>query len=160
MVVAAFTVINQANKVRFFEKTFLVANFSPDVVLRILFLILSGVNVDFLKKELQWRSYTIEELFPTSKQVKLVEKKEFAAASLNLGHKIFVIHIASFASLSQEDNIHPFRRMQIAVLVANEAPTSIPIEYSDFTDIFSPKLASKLSKYSKINDHAIELVDN
>ena len=52
MVVAAFSVTNQADKVRFFEKIFLVANVGPDVVLRMPFLTLSGANVDFLKREL------------------------------------------------------------------------------------------------------------
>ena len=48
IVVAAFSVTNKANQVRFFEKTFLITNVSLEVVFRILFLILSGVDVDFL----------------------------------------------------------------------------------------------------------------
>ena len=48
MVVAAFSVENKANEVRFFEETFLVANNSPKVVLEMPFLTLSGANVDFL----------------------------------------------------------------------------------------------------------------
>ena len=55
--------------------------------------------------------------------------------------------------------MHPSRRAKIAVLVANEAPTSIPTEYSDFTDVFSLELASELPEYTEINDHAIKLVD-
>ena len=51
MVVAAFSVIDQADRVRFFEETFLVANVSPDVVLGMLFLALSGAAVDFPKRE-------------------------------------------------------------------------------------------------------------
>ena len=52
MVVAAFSVTDQANRVRLFEETLLVANVSPDVVLGMPFLILSGADVDFLKREL------------------------------------------------------------------------------------------------------------
>ena len=48
MIVAAFSVINKANQVKFFEKTFLVANISPEVVFGMLFLTLSGSNIDFL----------------------------------------------------------------------------------------------------------------
>ena len=44
--------------------------------------------------------------------------------------------------------------------MANEAPTSIPTEYSDFTDVFFPELASELLEHTGINDHAIELVDD
>ena len=52
MVVVAFSVTDQADRVRFFEETFLVANVSPDVVFGMPFLTLSGADVDFLKKEL------------------------------------------------------------------------------------------------------------
>lgn len=52
MIVAAFLVTDQAKKVKFFKKTFLVANVSSDIVFRMLFFILNGANVDFLKKEL------------------------------------------------------------------------------------------------------------
>ena len=48
MVVIAFSMTEKANWVRFFEETFLVANVSPEVVLRMSFLTLSGTNVDFL----------------------------------------------------------------------------------------------------------------
>ena len=52
IVVAAFLVTDQADKIRFFEETFLVANVNRNIVLEMSFLILSNVNVDFSKKEL------------------------------------------------------------------------------------------------------------
>ena len=52
MMLVAFSVIDLANRVRFFEETFLVANVSPDVVLEMPFLILSGADIDFSKREL------------------------------------------------------------------------------------------------------------
>ena len=126
MVVTAFSVTDQANRVKFFEKTFLVANVSPDVVFGIPFFTLSDADVDFPKRELWWKLYTIEEALSTTKWVKLVGKKEFAAAALDPGHETFVVHIASLKSLSQEDDIYPSCKAQIAALVVNEAPTSIP----------------------------------
>ena len=161
-VLAVFSVTDQADRVRFFEKIFLVANISLDVVLRMSFLTLSAVDVNFPKRELQWRSYTIEEVFPTTKRVELVEKKEFAAAALDPRHETFVMDVASLESPSntQEDDVNPSRRAQIAALVVNEAPISVFTEYSDIANIFSPKLASKLFKHTGINDHTIELVDN
>ena len=56
--------------------------------------------------------------------------------------------------------MHPLKKAQIAHLKANKAPSKISSKYADFADIFSPKLAAKLSKHTKINDHAIKLVDN
>ena len=52
MMIAAFLVTDQADRVKFFEKTFLVVNVSPDVILGILFLTLNGADVDFPKREL------------------------------------------------------------------------------------------------------------
>ena len=52
IVVAAFSVTDQVDKIKFFEETFLVANVSPDVIFGIPFLTLSDASVDFPKKEL------------------------------------------------------------------------------------------------------------
>ena len=162
MVVAAFTVTDQADKVRSFEEIFLVANVSPKVVRGMLFFTLSGADINFPKKKLWWRSYTIEEAFSTNKRVELVGKKEFAAAALDPGYESFVVHIASLESSSnnQKSDVHPFCRAQIAVLVANEAPNSIPTKYLDFANVFSPELASELPEQTRINDHTIEFVDD
>ena len=52
MVVGAFSVTDQTNRVRFFEETFSVANISPDMVLGMPFFTLSSADVDFLKRDL------------------------------------------------------------------------------------------------------------
>ena len=136
------------------------ANISPEVVLGMLFLTLSGADVDFSGRELRWRTYTTEEVLPTTRRVELVGKKEFAAAALDPEHETYVVHVASLSSalLVASLDVHPSRRPQISGLIAEEAPTKVPAEYSDFADVFSPNLVSELPKYSKINDHAIELV--
>ena len=132
------------------------------MVLGMPFLILSGADVDFPKRELWWRSYTIEEAFLTTKRVKLVGNKQFVATALYPGYETFVVCVAFFKSLSstQKSDIHLFCRAQIAALVANKAFTSIPIEYSDFANVFSLELVSELSEHIRINDHVIELVDD
>ena len=56
-------------------------------------------------------------------------------------------------------NVHPSQGPQISGLIAKEAPTKVPAEYSDFADVFSPDLTSELPEHTGINDHAIELVD-
>ena len=52
MVVTAFSVTDKANRVRFFEETFLVANVSPEIVLGIPFLTLSDADVNFSGQKL------------------------------------------------------------------------------------------------------------
>ena len=43
-------------------------------------------------------------------------------------------------------------------MIAEKAPIKVPAKYSDFTDVFSPDLTSKLPEHIEINNHAIELV--
>ena len=52
IVVTAFLVTDQANRIGFFEEIFFVINISLDVVLGMLFFTLSNANIDFLKREL------------------------------------------------------------------------------------------------------------
>ena len=75
-------------------------------------------------------------------------------------HETFVVHVAFLEIPSQESDVYPFCRAQIAALVANEALTSIPTEYSDFANVFSLKLALELPEHTGINEHAIKLVDD
>ncbi len=159
MVVSIFSVSDKDGRERFFEESFLLANVSPDIVLEMLFLTMRNADVDFQARDLQWRSYTIEEVLPTTRRVELIGKKEFVAAALDPEHDAFVVHVAAL-SIDSGDEVHPSRRAQIAHLKANEASTEVPSEYADFADVFSPKLAAELPEHTKINDHAIELVDD
>ena len=90
-------------------------------------------------------------------------KKEFVAAALNLEHETYVIHVGSISSdtlpSSSLFNVHPSQRPQISGLIAENTSTKVPAKYSDFADVFSLDLASKLLKYNEINDHAIDLVE-
>ena len=165
MVVAAFSVEDKANQVRFFEKSFLTANVSPEVVFGKSFLTLSSVDVDFSGQELWWRTYTTKEALPTTSCVELVGKKEFAAAALDPEYKTYIVHVASLSSIplaslgSTPLNVHPFQSSWISSLIVKKASTKVPAKYSDFVDVFSPDLTSELLEHSGINDPAIELVE-
>ena len=116
MVVAAFLIEDKANQVRFFKETFLVANVTPKVVFGMPFLTLSGTDVDFLGRELRWRTYSTKETFPTTRRVELVGKKEFAAAALDPKHETYVVYVGSVSSDALpsssllELNVYPSRR--------------------------------------------------
>ena len=162
MVVIAFLVEDKANQVRFFEETFLVANVSPEVVFGMLFLTLSGANVDFLGRELRWRTYSTKEALPTTKRVELEVKKEFAATAIDPEHKTYIVYVGSVSSdvsSSSLLDVHPSHRLQVSGLIAEEALTKVLVKYLDLADVFSLDLASELPEYTRINDHAIELVD-
>ena len=68
IVVAAILVINQANRLRLFEETFLLANVNPDMLLRIFFFTLSGANIDFKRESFDRDLIPLTKLFlPSSK---------------------------------------------------------------------------------------------
>ncbi len=52
------------------------------------------------------------------------------------------------------------KKAQLARMKADEAISEIFSEYANFADIFLPKLAIELPKYTRINNHPIELVDD
>ena len=160
-VVTAFPVVDKANRVKFFEETFLVANISPKVVLGMPFLTLSSADIDFSGRELRWRTYTTEKTLPTTRRVELVGKKEFATAALDPEHETYVVHVLSLSSALPVTSldVHPSRRSQIFGLIVEEALTKVPNKYWNFADIITPDLASELSEHTGINNHAIKLVD-
>ena len=159
MVITAFSVTDKANQVKFFQETFLVANVSPKTVFGMPLLPLSGANIDFLGRELRWRTYITEEALPTTRCVDLVGKKEFAAAVLDPEHKTYVVYIGLVSSNTSPSSflldVHLSRRPQIFGLIAKK----VLAKYLDFADIFSPDLASKLLKHTGINNHVMELVN-
>ncbi len=52
MVVSTFFMLDKDDKERFFEESFLLTNVKPDVVLGILFLIMSNADIDFQAQDL------------------------------------------------------------------------------------------------------------
>lgn len=94
-----------------------------------------------------------------TKRVELIKKKEFVVAALNLEDGAFVI-LVTFIVNTSSNLVHLSCRAEIALLKANEVPTAIPSEWTDFTDIFSLEMVAELLEYTKIYDHAIQLIDS
>ena len=80
--------------------------------------------------------------------------------ALDANSETFMMHVAALDIKGINITVYSFRTAQIGLLKANKAPTTILTKYSDYTDIFLSKLAAKLSKYTSINNHAIELEDS
>ncbi len=159
MVVSTFSVLDKDGRERIFEENFLLADVKLDIVLGMPFLTMSNADVDFQAWDLQWRSYTTEEVLPTIRRVELIGKKEFAVTALDPEHEAFVVHVVAL-SIDSDNEVHLSKRDQIAHRTANEAFTKFPSKYTDFVDVFSPKLAVELPEHTGMNDHAIELGDD
>ncbi len=161
MVVSIFFILDKDDKEIFFEESFLLADIKLDAVFGMLFLTMSNTNVDFQAQNLQWRSYTTGDVLLTIGRVELIKKKEFVVAALDPEYKAFLIYIVALnISSNIDDKMHPLKRAQIVYLKANRASIEVSSKCANFIDIFSSKLATNLSKYMSINNHAIKLVDD
>lgn len=106
MVIETFEVKNKKEKLPFFEKIFLLANHNINVILKILFLTLSKVEINFLELEILWRFYIPIEAILIIKWVKLVEKKEFTITAFNSKKEIYIVYMAGYANF--DSYIHLF----------------------------------------------------
>ena len=107
MVVSTFFMLDKDGKERVFEEGFLLADVNLNVMLEMSFLTMNNANVDFQARNLQWRSYTTRNVLPTTRRVELIEKKKFAAATLDLEYEAFIVYIAVF-SIDLGDKVHLF----------------------------------------------------
>ena len=155
MILASFQVENKLSRAWFFHETFLLANINAELVLRRSFLTLSNTNRLFLERVLIWRFYTTVKALPTTKQVKLINKKEFIKAALNKNSETYVIHVVILETLLSGLLIYSDRKAQIASLLTKEV--KISAKYFDFSDFFSEEKASVLLKQTKLNQYPIKL---
>ena len=102
--------------------------------------------------KLIWRSYTTAKALPTTKQIKLINKKKFAKTALDKNLETFVIHMA-FVNLVP--GVYPNKKAQIAYLLTEKV--RILKKYSDFINVFSKKKALVLPEQTAFNQHTIEL---
>lgn len=72
---------------------------------------------------------------------------------------IVIVHVM-FLAISNTSKVNSFYKALIASLQINKAPKIVLLENSDYVDVFSPKLIVELSKYIRINNHAINLVNS
>ncbi len=115
MTSAKFLLQDSLGRVRFFEKTFLLADTNIEVVLGMAFLSFSNADVKFAELEkLTWRSYAATEALPTTSRVKLIDKRKFAKVAIDENFETFVVHMSALDVV--ELSIHPSKAAQIAAL--------------------------------------------
>lgn len=84
---------------------------------------------------------------PIIKQIKLIDKKEFAKMALDKNIKAFMVYVTSLKlSLIL---IYLAKKAQIALLFIKKV--MIPAKYSDFSDIFLDEKTLMLPKLTKLN---------
>lgn len=94
---------------------------------------------------------------PITKQVELINKKEFIEVALDKESNTFVIHIANPKTLLSGMTIHPLQEAWIAALKQNEISTKFLTKYLDFSNVFSETEALVLPEQTNLNKHVIKL---
>lgn len=89
-----------------------------------------------------------------------MRKKQFAAIILNPKYETFIIYVVFFSCILFDASVHLSYKLQIAGLIAKKAFTKVFAKYTDFADVFSLDLVFKLFEHTRINNHAIGLVDS
>lgn len=162
MVSAIFSLQDNPERVQFFKNTFLLADISIKMVLRISFLSLGNTDVKFTEsRKLSQRFYNTAEALPTTNRVELIDKRKFAKIALDKNFKTFVTYVAALKAMP----IHPSKIFQVQdkrILVApqqDKAHTKIPPNYTDYADIFRFNRVIELFKTTNINEYVIKLVE-
>ena len=155
MIIAAFQVVNKLGCSRLIQETFLLADISMEVVLGMFFLTFSNVDVQFAEKELIWRTYTTKEALPTIRWVEIINWNEFAKTALDKNVEAFVVHVSSLGS---RITIHLVKEAQLALLLVKKV--TVPIEYSDFANVFLEKSANILPERTGANEYIIKLEED
>ena len=162
-----FLIQDSLGKIPFFEQTFLLANTSIKVVVEMPFLSFSNANVKFAElKRLTWRTYIIAKALSITSRVKLINKREFVKAALDVNFETFVVYITALEMptampiyLLKTSQVQGLDKPTLAILQWDKACTKIPAEYADYADIFSSDLAIELLENMEINELAIKLID-
>lgn len=106
-VIDFFQVDDKDEKFRFSEKTFLLADIIIKIALKISFLILSNIEVNFNNREFKQRLYIAVKVFCTGREVKLNREKTFLALTLDSEDETFVVHVLSLM-ISNKNEVYLF----------------------------------------------------
>ena len=77
---------------------------------------------------------------------------------LDADSETFVVHVA--IREREEMPVHVEKQAQVGGLLFNKAPTKIPAEYFDYSNVFSAENAVELLENTEMNEHAIKLEED
>ena len=83
----------------------MLADTSMAVVLGMLFLNFSNTDIQFVIEKFIWRSYTTVETLLITRQIKPIDKYQFARKALDQNFIIFIIYISALGA--PEPALHP-----------------------------------------------------
>ena len=152
MVITVFQAVDRLVRSLYFQETFLPADISIEVVLGMLFFTLGNFDIQFAEKKLIWKTYTTKEALLITRQVEIIDQKEFARVVLNKNIEVFVVHVSSLGS---KITIHLAKEAQLALLLAKKV--TVLAKYLDFANVFLEESANILPEQIGANEHTIKL---
>ena len=155
MIIADLEMEDKAGKFKFFQESFLVADTKFKAILGMLFLKMSNAGMSFNKKTFMWKFYITNKALPTTKQVQIVNLKEFVIAILDMGSKTFIVCMA--IRKQEEMPVHSKKQAKVKALIFDKAPTEVPAEYSNYSNVFLVGNTAELLEHTKMSEHAIKL---
>ena len=134
------------------------ADIKFEIILRMSFFKISNTDVSFANKTLTWRSYSINKAFPITKQVRIINKTDFVIAAIDANSKTYMVYVA--INKREDIPVNWEKRANVGALLFDKAPTAVPAEYFDYSNIFSAGNATKLLENIGINKYAIKLEED
>lgn len=92
---------------------------------------------------------------PTMKRVELIDKRGFIAAAVKENAKNFVVYGAALLATL----IYLSRKQHVGALIYKIASTEVLAKYLKYADMFLPDLAIELPKCTRINNYAMNLIE-
>lgn len=129
MALEEFLLQNSLRKVRFFEKTFLLANINMELILKMLFLSLSNANFQFSARKFTYKSYISNEALAIFRQVKLIQKYKFTKTAFDKNTETFIIGIFVIKAILLKMLLHFFHIFWLATYQQDKAITKILLEF-------------------------------
>lgn len=116
------------------------------------------MKVNFFKIEICWKTYTSIKAFLKTKQIKLIIKKKFVVAVLDLKKRTYIINMASFIYFNS--HIYLFLVALIKILWSNSVLTIVLYKYINFVDIILIDLATQFVEYTRIHNQIMTSLEN
>ena len=92
----------------------------------------------------------------------MIDKKDCVMAVLDTNSKTFMVNMAIREQERMPVNFKKQAQIkaQVGALLFNKAPTEIPTEYSDYSNVFLAEQVAELLENTGMNEHAIKLEES
>lgn len=129
-----------------------------NVVLKILFLSLTNIKVNFQKSKIFYKTITPTKSILKIKEVKVIKKKEFTTVVLNSQKEIYFVYIAMLAYSNLQ--IYHFWLIKVWTLLFADFLIINFNKYAAFVNVLLLNFVAQLARLTKIKNYVIKSLNN